>query len=120
MIEFNAIFNKKAVKRIPKSYPKLTEYESNFKIIVDNKLFFHEPNFPLLEFLYFVNEWKKQSNSSFEYISIETEDNPLISFIREKNAWKIYSPWQLFKCDSKFTKEELVNALDKLEKTVLF
>lgn len=118
MIEFYAVPKQKAIKRAPERYPKLTEYEADFKIIVNGRVFFHEPDFPLLEFLRFADKWKNQSTGTFEYISIETEDNPLISFINDNDMWKIYSPWQLFECETKFTKEELVNALDVLEKTI--
>lgn len=118
MIEFNAISAQKAIKRIPKDYPKLTKYEADFRIIVNGKVFFHEPNFPLLEFLHSVNDWRNQGVGSLEYVSIETEDNPLISFISEKDMWVVYSPWQLFECETKFTKEQLLSALDALEKTI--
>lgn len=118
MIEFNVISTQKAIKQIPKGYPKLTEYEVNFRIIVNGKLFFEEPNFPLLEFLHCINNWKNQDNGSFEYVSIETEDNPLISFICENDMFVICSPWQLFKCKTQFTKEQLVSALDALVKKI--
>lgn len=119
MIDFNVVSTREPVKRIPKDYPELIEYEVNFKIIINGKLFFEEPNFPLLEFLFFVKEWKNQNGGSFEYVSIETEDNPLISFKCERDMWTIYSPWQLFECKTKFTKEQLVNALDTLEEKTI-
>ena len=72
----------------------------------------------MLEFLRSVNDWKNQDVGLFEYVSIETEDNPLISFISENDMWVICSPWQLFECKTKFTKEQLVSALDVLEKTI--
>lgn len=118
MIEFRVVSEQKPIKRIPKFYPKLTEYEVDFRIIVNGEVFFNEPNFPLLEFLHSVNEWRKRDADSLEYNSIETVDNPLISFINEKDKWGIYSPWQNFKCETKFTKEELVNAIDVLEKVI--
>lgn len=119
MIDFNVILNREPVKQIPKGYPELIEYEVNFKILIDGRLFFEEPNFPLLEFLFFVKEWKNHNHASFEYVSIETEDNPLICFKCEKDMWAIYSPWQLFECKTKFTKEQIVSALDTLEKKII-
>lgn len=118
MIEFKVISNQKVIKRLPKEYPKLIEYEAEFSIIINGKVFFNDPKFPLLEFLHYVNKWKSQRTESLEYISIETEDNPLISFKSEQDMLLICSPWQLFKCETKFTKEEIVSALDILEKTV--
>ena len=118
MIEFNVVSSLENIKRIPKGYPKLINYEVNFRIIVNGKLFFEEPNFPLLEFLHFVNDWKNKNSGSFEYNSIETEDNPLISFTRVNDMFVIYSPWQLFECKTKFTKDQLVSALDTLKEKI--
>ena len=115
MIKFSVVSCPKYIKKIPKGYPELTEYEFDFSIVINGKLFFKEPNFPVFEFLYFVNDWKGMTNCSFEYFSFETEDNPLISFIFENNFWSIRSPWQLFKCQTKFTKQQLTEALNKLE-----
>ncbi len=118
MIEFNVDSIQKDIKCIPKKYPKLTEYEVDFSIIINGQLFFDEPNFPVLEFLHFVNIWKDKGNHSFEYISIETEENPLISFICKNDMFLISSPWQLFECKTEFTKEQLICALDNLENEV--
>ena len=30
----------------------------------------------------------------------------------------ISSPWQLFECETKFSKEQIISALDKLEKQI--
>ncbi len=118
MIEFKTIAIQRKLQRIAKEYPRLIEYEAEFEIIVNGEIFFYEPNFPIFEFLHAVNEWKKQGVGSFEYVSIETEDNPLISFICEEDMWIICSPWQLFECKTKFTREQLVIALNVLEKTI--
>ena len=81
MIVFSVGSCPKCTKKIPEGYPGLTEYEFDFSIVINGKLFFREPNFPVFEFLYFVNDWNDTTNCTFEYFSIETEDNPLISFI---------------------------------------
>lgn len=118
MIEFNVVQTDIKIRRKPKSYPKLVEYEADFSILVNGKLFFHEPNFPLLEFLHFVTRKKIENGGSVDYISIETEENPLISFIYEDDMFTISSPWQLFECETKFSKEQIISALDKLEKQI--
>ena len=92
----------------------------HLSIWIGDQQFCEEPDFPVLDFLYTVYKWKlSKDNEDFIYNCIETEDNPLISFKREKNVWTICSPWQLFECKKKFTKDEIVNALDNLEKTIL-
>lgn len=115
------------VKKMQKRYRhflKLSEvqrmsYDMGLSIWVDNQQFFGEPDFPVLDFLYAVYKWKSsKDNEDFAYNCIETEDNPLISFTREKNMWAMYSPWQLFKCEKRFAKEEIIGALDDLEKKI--
>lgn len=88
-------------------------------IWVDNQHFLEEPDFPVLDFLYAAYKWKSSKDTEdFIYNCIETEDNPLISFTKAKDMWVICSPWQLFQCEEKFTKEEIVNAIDVLAKTI--
>lgn len=58
MIEFNVVSTDIKIRRKSKPYPKLVEYEADFSILVNGKLFFHELNFPLLEFLAFCDTQK--------------------------------------------------------------
>lgn len=105
---------------IPNKYPEIIQYEFNFKIIIDNKLYFEEEKFPLFEFLKVANDWKKRGTGSFEYVSIETDDNPLISFISQdklNNLFLINSPWQLFECKTAFTRTQLNKAIEDLNET---
>lgn len=113
VIEFNAKMPSK-VFRFPQKYPDLIKYEAEFSIIIDGELFFNEPNFPLFEFLYFANKWKGTDATSFHYSSIDTEDNPLISFEYANDMFTISSPWQLFECRSRFTKNQLTDALNDI------
>ena len=109
---------------IYKNFLKLSEiqrlsHDMGLSIWVNNQQFFLEPDFPVLDFLYTVYKWKiSKDNEDFFYNCIETEDNPLISFTRENSMWTICSPWQLFECEKRFTKEEIINALDVLERKI--
>lgn len=103
-------------KIIPKKYPELIQVEALFRIVINGMVFFEEPNFPVYEFLHAVKKWiNKQEKEKFEYISVETEDNPLICFLYEDGGWIINSPWQLFECRYKFTREELINAINEIK-----
>ena len=113
MIEFKSNY-KKCCKYKKLKYPDVLNYEAYFSIVISGKVFFEEPNFPLLEFLYYVNQWVETQNKSLEYISIETEDNPLIVFKYNNGKYLISSPWQNFKCVDEFTKEEIISALKKM------
>ena len=114
MIEFFSECNvKKYINKIDKmNYCQLLKIECYFCIKIDNKIFFEEPLFPILEFLYFYKKWDKASN--FEYITIESEDNPIISFIKKYNGWYIDSVWKKFECNYIFELEQIINAIEKL------
>ena len=114
MIQFVVKLARGHIRKIPSTYPALIEYESRFKIIIDNKIFFDDPNFPLFEFLKYAVEWEKNPNGSFEYRSIETEDNPLIFFSYENSKFRVFSPWQKFECQLLFTKKDIIDAINTL------
>lgn len=90
----------------------LLKEECYFSIIIDGKVFFEEPYFPIFEFLYAYINWDKTSN--FQYITLETDDNPLISFVNTNDIWNIDSPWKRFCCEKTFTINELVNAVESI------
>lgn len=92
-------------------YSELLKEECYFCIIVDNLVFFEDPLFPIREFLKYYFDWDKKNN--FNYITIESSDNPLLSFIKTSEGWSIDSVWKKFECDRKFTLSELCNAINK-------
>lgn len=100
---------------IPCKYPEILYYDVHIKIMIDSEVFFDEPNFPIFEFLYYIKKWRKSVSESFRFISLETEDNPLISFLYTHEGWTVHSRWQYFECEKRFTKIELYKALDFLE-----
>lgn len=96
-----------------KSY-ELLDVCASFSICINDKEFFHEPDFPILEFLKEVALWAGKEGSMY-YNSIETDDNPLVSFIKNENGYTISSPWQKFECNDCFSKEELLSTLNMIE-----
>lgn len=93
--------------------------ERNFKIIIDGKLFFHEPLFPILEFVQYCRQWNKKANTSFVYNTVESEENPLLSFVPQKDTWKIYSVWQKFECKTEFGFAEVYAFVENIINQVL-
>lgn len=88
------------------NYPDVLNYEEMFRIEIDNKPFFSQPNFSVFEFLMYVDSWVTNTqNKDMQYRCLDAEENPLISFIFQNRGWYIYSPWQLFQCNSMFSKE---------------
>lgn len=81
--------------------------ERNFKIKVGERTFFHEPLFPILELVQYCLQWSKNANVSFVYNTIENDENPLLSFVPQKDTWKMYSVWQKFECETEFSSAEV-------------
>ena len=120
MLEGNNSTLRKILCQSEYTYPEILKTTGKFRILVDDNVFFSEPYFPILEFLKYALIWVNCSDESKEmlYSSAETEDNPLLVFLKKENGWIIRSPWQLFECDTKFTKEDLAKALYLLKKSI--
>lgn len=98
-------------------YPKLTDekYESLFTIEISGKEFFSESYINTLELLQQIEKWKLEKGD-FLYNCIDTEDNPLLSFVKEKDGlYSIKSPWQKFECCEHFDYNDLINIEEILE-----
>lgn len=94
----------------------LLKQEVDFRIMINEKLFFREPLFPILEFLSQINPWiSEEKKIDFAYNSIETEENPLLSFSYINEGWKIRSPWQQFESDAIFSKQSIVLEITKVK-----
>ena len=96
------------------------EYEGKFKILINGEIFFHDDFFVVCEFLEAALAWRQlPNNRPLHYNCIDTDDNPLISFVNIKDdEWKILSPWQRFRCNDLFTKKELACAVEQLNAKV--
>lgn len=81
-------------KQMPKDYPDILVYNGLFEIRIEGKTFFYEPDFPVFELLLFYDGWLKENgNKNFDYISAETEENPLLSFQHNsRDEWCLNSP----------------------------
>lgn len=92
------------------------KYDLPFEILIGEKLFFFDEYFTILDFIHSVLCWqKKDIVSDMTYNSYDTDENPLISFIYDDDYFFIRSPWQLFECKTRFTKEQIVNAIEELK-----
>ena len=120
MSELKFISNNKikmtAAALLELNYPELIskKYDCDFFIEVDGKTFFAcgGDTFALMEFLQSVVRWIYRTDDLY-YHAIETEDNPMISFIREEDGlYSIHSPWQEFECKEHFTLDQLKAVLD--------
>ena len=49
---------------------------------IDNRAFFKERDFPIFEFILFIDEWIKKSGEQMIYNRVESDNNPLILFTK--------------------------------------
>ncbi len=84
-------------------------------IEIDKEVFFRA-GIAILEFVLVIDKWIENGcKNPMLYNSVETEDNPLISFIPNGDKWNISSPWQSFSSKVLFTKEELLYVIYDLK-----
>ena len=85
-----------------------------FKIFIDGQVFYDQPHFSMWELVQYSIKWIKRSNKDFTYDSIESHENPMLSFVRDSNGWKIHSVWQEFVCDNVFSHDEVKNFINQI------
>ena len=109
------IIIKEYLEEYKDTYPDKIELCGLFRIYIDGELFFDDPQFPILEFLFCVKKWiKRKYKSNMLYCSVETDENPLISFVPINNKWKICSKWQLFDSGALFPLDKIEFEINKL------
>lgn len=105
--EFNDLINCKYYDLIN------AENEATFTIKINDKVFFSTSGFNILEFLLCIAQWEINKGDMI-YNCIDTNDNPLISFIEEDGFYRIHSAWQEFECKEKFDFSELISVKEIL------
>ena len=81
--------------------------ERSFDIYINGVLYFHDPLFPILEFVQYCQKWIQTDQKSFVYESVEYDEAPLLSFIQEEKGYRIQSIWEEFECTALFSSGEL-------------
>jgi len=85
-----------------------------FKIFIDGQLLYDQSHFSMWEFAQYSLKWIKSPNENFIYNSIESDENPMLSFVRSEAGWKVYSVWQEFECNNVFSSEEVVDFIKSI------
>ena len=105
--------NENVIRQLPIN--ELLSYECPMTIMINDRVFFNDPFFCILEFWKSLAEWDK--THTFDYHSIETDENPLIRFVRTPDGWLLRSPWSVFNADEYLlSTEDLCIAISALEK----
>ncbi|MBC6310001.1 hypothetical protein HCJ66_10660 [Listeria sp. FSL L7-1582] len=92
----------KGLKSIPS---QLMNIEGDLNIVINNQIFFEEP-IALYEFYCYLDrwlyDWEKGHKISFEYVSMESEENPLLAFKLTTSGFQIFSVWQQYNSEEIF------------------
>ena len=95
----------------------MLQVDGRAEIILNNDVWFSCDEFPLIEFLYQLFHWfKEATDNDFNYISMEVEENPLITFTIHNHMVKCTSPWQIFEMGYDVHVQDLFCEIDSLVK----
>lgn len=89
------------------------------KIFINNVLFFSDDYFPLLEFIYQFEKRKNDKQEVFEYNSIESDKNPIISFTIQNEQCIFDSIWRLTSQRLSVAFLEVLNEINDCKKNLL-
>ncbi len=97
-------------------YSMLLQRETSFSIYLNGQEYFHDDYFCIFEFLQTLVNWHEPLlQPELNYIAIDSEDNPIISFRRSEHGWSFSSPWANFDASLIWvSEEELIKAVDSL------
>ena len=91
----------------------LVQDDRDFKVIVDEEIFFHQ-TISILELAQYCQQWIKEPTEDFIYNTIESDENPLIAFRKQTEGWRLESVWPECECSRIFTDEEVKNFVNAI------
>lgn len=94
----------------------IIDVEGDFKIYINDKLYFHEELFPILELLIELIKWIREGQKNdFVFTSIE-HPSPILQLTKSCSKWEFKSDWGIFKPEHLFSSGELYNAVEQLNR----
>jgi hypothetical protein len=78
------------------SWQLLLRVVSHIRILIDGKEFYEESEFPIVEFCAQAAAWLITGEESFLYVSMESDEDPLLGFRRDNEAVRVFSPHQVW------------------------
>ena len=113
----NKKFDENVIRQL--SINELLSYEYPMTIMINDNVFFNDSYFCILEFWKSLADWDK--THTFNYNSIETDENPLLQFVLTPDGWFLRSPWSVFNADEYLlSTEDLCIALSALKNQLFF
>lgn len=91
-----------------------------FEIYLEERLFFSDPYFPLLEFVVALSPWLFTSNTdvkaTFRFETMHCSEGPILEIIKEGKGWRLASIWQKFESRNIIEEDILFNAFSRFIK----
>lgn len=101
-------------------YYELIKVEAMVKIYINDTLFFTDDYFPILEFVYQFEQWQNnQTPTIFKYNSIESIENPILSFQVQSENCICDSIWKLTPTPLTVKTSEVINEINTCKKILL-
>ena len=97
----------------------LVQDDSDLEICFSGNIFFKN-SVAIHELAQCCQKWLKRPKEDFVYNTIESEENPLLAFRKQKNGWRIESVWQIFECNKVFSAEDVTDFINNLISHVAF
>jgi hypothetical protein len=88
---------------------------AEFSVLVDERHFYYEDEFPVVEFAARLSEWlarvgEATGKPDFAFESMESEEPCLVSFRRASDGWRLSSRFQRYEEERVFSCEEVIEA----------
>lgn len=113
--------NDKEIERelaLTKNFKLLADVEGELDIIINNKIFFSENYFLLLEFGIELKKWwvkvKSNEKTGFSYETMSFNEGPILELTDiAEGSWRVFSQWQKFDCNHEIPQKVLMNSVEK-------
>jgi len=100
------------IDNIEKDWQLILRIVADFEILINGKVFFNEPQFPVVEFAMQAAAWSRNVKENFDYESMESDESPLIWFNSKNDNYTVGSPWQKYEERNPIEREVLQTSLN--------
>ena len=85
----------RGVDPLPADGSILLAFDANLRIEIDDRVWFEEPDFPVLELAVAVYAWRR-SGGSLHFDSMEASESPFLTIERLNDDCRLYAAWQSY------------------------
>jgi hypothetical protein len=100
------------VDDVHQQWQLLIRVVAEFAILVDGQEFYSEVEFPIVEFASQAIKWVRAGRGDFQYVSMESDDDPIICFNKiSDNSFKISALDQNFEVKHCYDRNSLAQSI---------